>query len=73
MLYFGFFYLFKRKEFDIDEVKKGAPKIFLDCRRCDRDYIRTEIPFAIAFSNEAFCSPIIFIISLTLKNKLFGA
>lgn len=23
----------------------GAPKIFLDCRRCDRDYIKTEIPF----------------------------
>lgn len=28
-----------------DELKKDAPKIFLDCRRCDRDYIRTEIPF----------------------------
>jgi hypothetical protein len=28
-----------------DELKKNAPKIFLDCRRCDRDYIRTEIPF----------------------------
>ncbi len=23
----------------------GAPKVFLDCRRCDRDYILTEIPF----------------------------
>jgi len=28
-----------------NELKKDAPKIFLDCRRCDRDYIRTEIPF----------------------------
>jgi len=28
-----------------DELKKGAPKVFLDCRHCDRDYIRTEITF----------------------------
>lgn len=33
------------KQFDVDELKKNAPKLFLDCRRCDRDYIRTEIPF----------------------------
>jgi hypothetical protein len=28
-----------------EELKKAAPKIFIDCRRCDRDYIRTEITF----------------------------
>ena len=28
-----------------EELKKGAPKVFIDCRRCDRDYIRTEITF----------------------------
>jgi len=35
----------KDRQSDLDELKKDAPKIFLDCRRCDRDYIRTEIPF----------------------------
>ena len=33
------------EQFDINELKKDAPKLFLDCRRCDRDFIRTEIPF----------------------------
>jgi hypothetical protein len=27
------------------ELKKQAPKVFIDCQRCDEDYIRTEIPF----------------------------
>jgi hypothetical protein len=35
----------KDRQSDLDELKKNALKIFLDCRRCDRDYIRTEIPF----------------------------
>lgn len=26
-----------------DELKQNAPRIFLDCQRCDRDYIWTEI------------------------------
>jgi hypothetical protein len=26
-----------------DELKQNAPRIFLDCQRCDRDYIRIEI------------------------------
>jgi len=26
-----------------NELKKSAPRIFLDCHRCDRDYVRTEI------------------------------
>jgi len=30
---------------DIEELKKTAPKIFLDCGMCDTDYIRTEITF----------------------------
>ncbi len=28
-----------------DELKKNAPKIFLDCYRCDQEYIKTEITF----------------------------
>jgi hypothetical protein len=28
-----------------EELRKAAPKVFIDCRRCDRDYIRTEIIF----------------------------
>jgi hypothetical protein len=31
--------------FDIEELKKSAPKVFIDCQRCDVDYIRTEITF----------------------------
>jgi hypothetical protein len=30
---------------DLAELRKNAPKIFLDCEHCDNDYIRTEIPF----------------------------
>ncbi len=30
---------------DIDELKKTAPRVFIDCQRCDVDYIRTEITF----------------------------
>jgi hypothetical protein len=26
-----------------DELKTQAPRVYLDCQRCDRDYIRTEI------------------------------
>jgi len=26
-----------------DELKQVAPRVFLDCHRCDRDYVRTEI------------------------------
>ena len=28
-----------------EELRKAAPKVFIDCRRCDRDFIRTEIIF----------------------------
>jgi hypothetical protein len=35
----------KDSQFDINDLKKDAPKVFLDCYRCDHDYIRTEIPF----------------------------
>lgn len=28
-----------------EDLKKNAPKVFVDCRRCDRDFIRTEITF----------------------------
>ena len=30
---------------DLAELRKSAPKVFLDCQSCDIDYIRTEIPF----------------------------
>jgi hypothetical protein len=30
---------------DIEEVKKQAPRVFLDCDYCDTEYIRTEITF----------------------------
>jgi hypothetical protein len=28
-----------------DELKEAAPKVFLDCNRCDRDYFRNEITY----------------------------
>jgi len=30
---------------DLDELKKTAPRVFIDCQRCDIDYIRTDITF----------------------------
>jgi hypothetical protein len=30
---------------DIEELKKSAPKIFLDCSMCDTQYIKTEITY----------------------------
>jgi len=30
---------------DLDELKEAAPKVFLDCRGCDRDYFRDEITY----------------------------
>ena len=35
----------QEKALDIEELKKSAPKVFIDCNRCDIDYIRTEITF----------------------------
>ena len=35
----------QEEQIDIEELKKSAPKVFLDGRRIDRNYIRTEIPF----------------------------
>jgi hypothetical protein len=35
----------QEKALDIEELKKSAPKVFIDCSRCDIDYIRTEITF----------------------------
>ncbi|HEK86094.1 MAG: hypothetical protein ACPLZD_05170 [Candidatus Saccharicenans sp.] len=29
----------------IEQLKKTAPKVFIDCSSCDLDYIKTEIPF----------------------------
>lgn len=33
------------EQVDIEELKKDAPTVFLDCGMCDSDYIRTEITF----------------------------
>lgn len=33
------------KKVSIDELKKHAPTVFLDCWRCDKDFIRTEITY----------------------------
>ena len=33
------------EETDIEEMKKKAPKVYIDCSMCDIDYIRTEITF----------------------------
>lgn len=33
------------QETDIEALKKGAPKVYIDCAACDIDYIRTEITF----------------------------
>jgi len=30
---------------DINQLKEGAPKVYIDCAYCDIDYIRTEITF----------------------------
>ncbi len=35
----------QEEETDIEELKKMAPKVFIDCGMCDIDYIRTEITF----------------------------
>ena len=35
----------KNLDLDSDRIKAQAPKVFIDCRRCDRDFIRTEITF----------------------------
>jgi hypothetical protein len=35
----------QEEEIDIEELKKQAPKVFIDCSMCDIDYTRTEITF----------------------------
>ncbi|MGB9863869.1 MAG: hypothetical protein ACPLPQ_08700 [Candidatus Saccharicenans sp.] len=30
---------------DLEQLKKNAPKVYIDCGSCDLDYIKTEIPF----------------------------
>ena len=35
----------QEEAFDIEDLKKSAPKVFIDCDSCDIDYIRTEITF----------------------------
>jgi len=35
----------QEQPFDIEELKKSAPKVFIDCDSCDLDYIRIEITF----------------------------
>ncbi len=35
----------ENNETNMNELKENAPKVFIDCWRCDRDYIRTEITY----------------------------
>jgi hypothetical protein len=35
----------QEEESSLAEMKKLAPKVYIDCERCDQDYIRIEIPF----------------------------
>ena len=35
----------QESDLDIEELKKVAPKVYIDCGLCDIDYIRTEITF----------------------------
>ncbi|MCX7973866.1 MAG: hypothetical protein N3B16_05130 [Candidatus Aminicenantes bacterium] len=37
--------VFGQSPSEIEELKKQAPKVYLDCSYCDLDYIRTEITF----------------------------
>jgi hypothetical protein len=43
-LFVGFSFS-QEKPTDIEELKKTAPKVFIDCGMCDIDHIRTEITF----------------------------
>jgi len=50
MLTVGFFICIpniysENKQVNIEELREKAPKVFIDCRRCDMDYIRTEITY----------------------------
>ena len=45
-LYFCAPFVFSQEgQVDVDELKKDAPKVFIDCDECDIDYIRNEIVF----------------------------
>lgn len=35
----------ENKQANIEELKEKAPRVFIDCRHCDMDYIRTEITY----------------------------
>jgi len=35
----------QERQMDVNELKKDAPKVFIDCDRCDIDFIRNEIGF----------------------------
>lgn len=50
LLFFGYFSFFlpafpQANQINIEALKKKAPKVYIDCGRCDIDYIRTEITF----------------------------
>jgi hypothetical protein len=52
LLLFGMIWALPAKQLSADdpipnqnELKEAAPKVFLDCRRCDRDYFRNEITY----------------------------
>lgn len=42
---FSISFLFPQEKSNADQLKKSAPKVFIDCEYCDMEYIKTEIPF----------------------------
>jgi len=37
--------LYSQEKSKFDQLKKSAPRVFIDCEYCDIEYIKTEIPF----------------------------
>ena len=45
LFFFPVSLLFSQNSQELDELKADAPKVYLDCGSCDRDYTRNEINF----------------------------
>lgn len=42
---FSISFVLPQEKSNADQLKKSAPKVFIDCEYCDMEYIKTEIPF----------------------------
>lgn len=45
LCYFFVPYSNSEEKNNLEDLKKNAPRVFIDCRRCDKDYIRMEITY----------------------------